>query len=340
MGARVLRRSRVLARAGAWARGPRLALALIVVAGCEVLVDGKLADVHCDAEGRVGPPACPVGSACEQGVCMPVELGLPCTKDSDCSPGDLCFDPVPFGGAGARTCSRPCCTSNDCDPTASFVCWVPPAGGGPFCRNAGDLGRKATGALRAFEGCSADGDCRSGLCDPATHRCADTCCSDTSCAGIVGSCRFVAPAPAGDGPGFFCANPSPDGKGRYEPCAQDGDCASGLCVVQAGEQRCSAPCCSSSMCETGPDKGEPVRCMTIVRGDGTTVRACGDELPPTATRLVGAACSADDDCRSGACVAGTCTDACCSDASCGAQAAFGCLPMQDSTSWALRCTPK
>jgi hypothetical protein len=323
----------------AWTRGmPALgAFALLAWAGCEVFVDDSLDDVHCEAEGTVGPPACPTGDACMQGLCTPVELGLPCTTDGDCGPGDICLDPAHFGGVGPKNCSRPCCTSNDCDPDTSFVCWIPPDGGGPFCRSAG---QGKLGAIRAWEACTADGDCRSGLCDPHAHLCADTCCSDTSCAGVVGACRFEA-APSGvvvGGAGFACATPLSGGKPRYASCTEDSDCASGLCVTQGDVQRCSSPCCSSSMCETGPDKQEAVRCMTVMHG-GIAVRACGDELPPTATREVGAPCAGDDDCRSGACAGGICTDACCSDASCGDEASFGCLPMPDSTSWALQCVP-
>jgi hypothetical protein len=315
------------------------ALALFAWAGCEVLVDGKLTDVQCAAEGAVGPPACPVGTACKQGACTPLELGLPCTTDADCWPGDLCLDPLPFGDVGPKTCSRPCCTSNDCDPDTGFVCWAPPTGGGPFCRSAGDLGRTLTGASRAWDACAKDADCRSGLCDLDALRCADTCCSDTSCTGLVGACRFDAAPGGGDGPGFFCATPVPGGEPRYEPCEQDSDCASGLCVEQMEQLRCSSPCCSSSMCETGPDKAEPVRCMTVLH-HGASVRACGEELAPSATGPVGSGCAVDADCRGGACVSGTCTDACCSDASCGDPAAFGCGLTKDSASSALQCVPK
>jgi hypothetical protein len=323
-------------------------------AGCGLLIDGTLGVVTCQDEGVVGPPACPSDLVCRAGSCVELavfqeRLGAPCASDDDCDPDDFCFDPGPFGGPDGRVCSRPCCSSSDCGAQRRFVCWVPDDGGGSFCRSVDALGRSAGGPGRAGEPCTDDGHCRSGLCDTELDLCADACCSDTACVAGGGTCSFGRPSVSsaeGAGSGFWCAPPTSGGKGRYEPCAADDECASHLCLMLGDGPRCSAPCCDSPACETidAGGKALPVACVTVPH-EGTRIRACGAIVMGEAALPVGAECIADGECRSGRCAEvpdGTrfCSDACCFDADCGDLAAFSCRPELEEGSWALRCGPK
>ncbi|MFT3773230.1 MAG: hypothetical protein QM820_48240 [Minicystis sp.] len=327
------------------ARGQRTipaARAVIAIAlfgaGCEVLIDGKIEDVHCQDEGAVGPPACPVGFACTGGRCIPTELGGSCRSNADCGHGDFCLDPTAFGGDGAPRCSRTCCSSSDCDPDPRFVCWNAPAGAGSFCRAASEIDRAKGGSGKPGASCDRGADCRSGRCSDGL--CADTCCTDTACAAHDEVCRF-GPGPQHEPEGFWCAAPMPR-KPRYATCASHDECASGLCIPIAPDltRRCSVPCCDSSSCEVAPGKGTPVACAPVLV-DGVWLRACSALVAGVATGAVGSACSSDGDCRSGDCDdTQRCSDACCSDQSCGDPSSFVCRPMGEPASWALRCTAK
>ena len=329
------------------ARG--LAALLAWTAGCEVLIDGKLHVVHCSDEGAIGPPACPQDHLCKAGTCvdvaaLAVQLGAACLDHLSCGPEGICLDPAIFGDDGA-TCSRPCCTSSDCDPQRRFVCASPPGGGGRFCREAALLGVTSGGPFPAGSTCTHDEDCRSGRCDLAGSVCLDTCCSDTSCAAGLGSCHF-GELVIGEAPTFACTSKVTGKAPRYAPCSEDDDCASGLCVAfPGGEGRCSSPCCSSASCETIELDGETrsVTCADVKRGDAI-VRACAGVLPDTPALPIGAPCSEDGECRGGRCSsAGSqklCSDSCCSDTDCGDPATFRCLPGPADASWALRCEHK
>ncbi len=327
--------------------GPRLGVALrrVVVSaalvasvaalagGCEALIDGNLDDVACSDEGAVGPPACPSGMQCREGRCAEAALGRKCDADADCEVGDLCL---------AERCTRTCCTSSDCDPDPRFVCWIPEAGGGSFCRAAEEVGRELGGAGKAWEACEADGDCRSGHCDSKQHRCADTCCADASCAAGHGVCQFGEPAHGGYGP--WCAPAVSTLAARYAACTTDADCASGLCLSLGGTMLCSSPCCASPECEMLPNGGPPVACAPMEH-EGTVVRACARVLPPGGDlKSLAEACDDDAECRSGVCLdlgAGkACSEVCCSDASCGEADSFQCRPGTFGGSRALRCEPK
>jgi hypothetical protein len=311
------------------------ALLLWVVAGCEALVDGKLGDVRCTVEGAVGPPACLDGQECVGGLCVATELGALCATDADCAVGDFCLDPGVLGGAGDPRCSRPCCSSSDC-PDPESVCWIPPIGGGSFCRPATEVGRAPGGTLAPLATCAADGDCRSGRC--IDHQCVDTCCSDTICA-PGGVCKLGDPLGV-DEVGFWCGAPLGTA-GRYAMCEADATCASGLCLdFGNGLTMCSAPCCSSTDCETAD--GVPVRCV-ILGAPHQGVRACG-AVEGAGAAAVGVACTEPSDCRGGMCLAlggrSQCSDLCCSDASCGESPSVVCRPAIVDSGWALRCEPK
>ncbi|MCC6555216.1 MAG: hypothetical protein IT372_19815 [Polyangiaceae bacterium] len=326
---------------------PALAVLAALGAGCEVLIDGDLSSIRCADEGGVGPPACPGDQICRSGVCVALAgLGRACHGDTGCSPPDLCLNPKSFGGEGAPICARACCTSSDCDPDGEFVCWIPDAGGGGFCRAATSVGRPAVGAGRTGAPCAAPGDCRSGLC--AEGRCADACCSDTNCAESDQTCQLTVGL-VSEGAAWACRPPQPSKKVYLEACDGDSDCASGACAAIAGVLRCTQPCCGSGSCsgvvQVSASEARAVTCREVERG-GVTFRACVGDVPTSAAGAVGAPCHSGDDCRGGACLdlgvpkGSVCSDACCTEASCGDPALIGCRPYYAGASWALRCEPK
>lgn len=180
-------------RATGWKLLRGLSVLAVLGVGCQVLVDGELGSVRCADEGAIGPPACPEGEVCKGGTCVRGELaehalGKPCDTNGDCGPLEICLDPTLFGGEGRSVCTRPCCSSSDCNPRPDAVCWVPPKGRAGFCRVGREVDRDEVGTRLAGEECSEDGDCRSGICSD-TGVCVDACCSDTDCAATGMTCQ-------------------------------------------------------------------------------------------------------------------------------------------------------
>ncbi len=54
----------------------------LLASACSLLVHDDLGQVRCEAEGVIGPPACPVGNVCGLGRCR------------ECQPVDACGDGV------------------------------------------------------------------------------------------------------------------------------------------------------------------------------------------------------------------------------------------------------
>jgi hypothetical protein len=238
-----------------------------------------------------------------------------CTGGGDCDSG-VCVGPVTLPSAlysaiGHSLCSQPCCTSADCP--ADTVCFGT-GGGGNYCLAPHWIGRSAElGAGQGGATCSADSDCRSGLCamSGATSACADTCCSTAQEASECASgtvCRFAAfpgqdldtheTAWCGAGIGTTAGG---------SICGVDTTCQSGKC---AG--RCEAVCrntadcggaglaCSYGLAPTLPTNKD------IVLGCVTT----------TGSTANGGACTGNTDCQSAFCDGMHCTDACVTDADC------------------------
>jgi hypothetical protein len=59
----------------------------LLVSACSLLVHDELGQVRCEAEGTIGPPACPVGNVCALGRCRECQAVDACGDgvDNDCS---------------------------------------------------------------------------------------------------------------------------------------------------------------------------------------------------------------------------------------------------------------
>jgi hypothetical protein len=154
----------------------------------ERCADTCCSDTSC-ASGAQGVGACrfgrpvmgePAGFWCSPPV---ADGGLSyalCSADTDCVTG-LCG---PLGISTQGRCLPPCCASRDCDPMGEQeVQCVTVSPGVRVCGAVGGTVGASTEGVATGVACTADSDCRSGIC--ADHRghkvCSDTCCMDTSC---------------------------------------------------------------------------------------------------------------------------------------------------------------
>lgn len=313
-----------------------------MIAGCQLLVPGTLDDVKCMEEGAIGPPVCPLGTFCHDGVCRdgPPSLGEPCGDDVVCGPGDECLEPEKIGLHGDPFCSRTCCSSADCGVGSGLVCGV--LGPGKVCVPHELWDRDRPGSGFAGEPCDRGSDCRSGECAKDAHTCVDACCSDAECATFGAVCRDT-------GAGWTCAAELVAPKAFLQLCEHDAECSTGVCAPWAdGKGRCVDPCCSSTECgkvKLG-DVVKSVLCVPVPHG-AAIVYACAAVSEGEADRAVGEPCDDAGQCRGGACIetlaedlnrtTGTggsavtkvCSDVCCTDASCGAPHLFACVPIGD-----------
>lgn len=329
-------------RTAAGGRSAALWLACAALGGCSLFVPGEPTNIHCQDEGAVGPPACPSGTFCLEGLCAsgPPALGAPCSSDGVCAPGDLCFDLGAVDLLPREICSRPCCSSADCGAGTDLVCAA--IGPGNLCVPASlwDRASPRSGAAFAGEPCDTGSDCRSGACG-ADGACSDTCCSGAECGVFESTCRD-------EGNGWTCGTAAPGARPYLEPCTAHAECDSGLCVAWPdGPTRCSRPCCSSDECgmmKEGPGLAS-ILCVPVHQGS-TRLHACAAFATGPADRALGEPCDDPGQCRGGRCVetaAGdrVCSDVCCTDASCGAPHLFACAPVDPSgEELDLSCVPR
>jgi hypothetical protein len=269
---------------------------------------GDAVDEAVDAPGVLPEGAPPDGSP----TCS--DFGCKCSGASDCASGicgdQLTLTPDIYKAAGnASVCTRPCCTSVDCDPGS--VCFGSAAGGN-YCVRPEWLGRSVMlGSMAGGAPCSTGSDCRSGICSGTA--CADTCCS-TALSAL--ECAPGAACGYADFPGSafdvhyvaFCAA----GRGvgaNQSACSGNAQCTSNLCPIDG---RCHSACRTSSDC-----------------GDAT--QHCAYAIPNLAAPAIvavcsassgagveGASCQGNGDCASGFCglIAHQCTDVCFADTDC------------------------
>ncbi|MCA9560131.1 MAG: hypothetical protein KC583_16400, partial [Myxococcales bacterium] len=250
----------------------------------------------------------------------------------------------------------------------------------PCERNVQCASRLCLNARACFGGCTQDADCPGGRCTPVRINGPGegvvtelmsctlpplTCEADAECADGR-ACVAAGEDPAQPNrPVFACLRP-PDGLGRTgEPCAQDADCLSDLCLegvcwglCRRGQDDClagqvcydnvvtltfdqgtpapgddaffSAPACL-------PDMGSGDPCPNKRCGPGETCLLfsnstwtgfdfyCREQVGP---RLGGAPCNFDADCQSGVCAQGGFCIAVCDPANPGIQCAPGAIVCQ------------
>jgi len=184
---------------------------------------------------------CPVGTICDDGVCVtepepdPCEgrangrLGDRCENAADCCNGLCLGNPI----AGFGRCSESCASWRDCNPIGSGINDL-------FCASL-DVGDGTTRNLCATNDasslCASAADCVAGFCLRAatTSSCTWECTSSADCdpGRVCGVVEFGTPS----GPqGFRVCTPI----GNY--CAARTDCLSGLCLAGLGTDYCTTFC--------------------------------------------------------------------------------------------------
>jgi hypothetical protein len=284
----------------------------------EAAVDTSVADTSTVEEATV--PDAPGG---DSGSCT--GLMCKCVGNIACD-SHICADQLTVGSGlyaaagGANFCTKPCCTSADCD--ANTVCYAT-ATGGSYCVLPAWLGRSAqVGAALGGASCSANGNCRSGLC--ANNSCADTCCSTARSSAECGngtSCSF----------GTFPGVPTFD-QGFIAYCGQGGTGQNGA-MCNFGDE-CESTLCYRSSCQNAcrntPDCGGLGYTCGYYRdsmNNATIYAVCAPTRNNSAPQ--GSDCTSDSDCASDFCdpTSSKCTDVCFADADCTASG-WRCRPEQ------------
>lgn len=263
---------------------------------------------------EAAPPAETGGP--ETGPCNTV--GCLCSGAASCASG-ICGDgtlapTALLTAAGGNFCTKPCCTSADCDPgTVCFATGGSNSTAANFCVDPSWLGRgTSVGSTAGGGSCGTGRDCRSGLCSGNT--CADVCCStsasNSECAG-GNSCRFnTFPGAAAFDKNFvaWCGQAGNGSNGQS--CSGNGSCQSNLCDSIDG---CSNACRNTGDCSAGES------CAYVdppPPNDTAVVAAC---FSGAGNASEGSSCSQDSDCKSQFCdTTGTheCSDVCFSNSDC------------------------
>ena len=283
-----------------------------------------------DSAPRVdtGPPADtgPVPDADATGPCR--GTGCRCAGPSDCDSA-VCGDLLTLTNdvvtvTGSNVCTKPCCTSLDCDPGS--VCFGA-ATGGNYCVRPEVLGRDVpVTRSQAGTSCTADSQCASSRC--VTGLCADTCCSAaaTECAGGTACTLKAFPGKVAFDShlAFSCALSRASGT-NGSSCSGDSDCRSGVCDVVPGtfSTACRSACRNSVECGTGYECHD-VKLSTSNNDVGLLCLSGSRSV----RGALGSVCATDSDCRSGNCDTNlkACTDACFTNADCAGFAGWRCRP--------------
>ncbi|MEZ4248442.1 MAG: S1 family peptidase [Polyangiales bacterium] len=259
------------------------------------------------------------------------QTGETCLRDDECV-GGLCQ--AYREGEPAR-CTLPC---NPAQATlgcpADYYC----ASSGPLGSCDGFCRPGAPGTLPVGSSCTDDTECANARCvDPGNgiKQCLISCVGDGAdclsgevCAAAPGTCGSCVP------PAVF-----PAARGMGETCGTNEECASGLCLDDAGARYCSRPCgddaacgndafhCRGGQCIRGPREGVGGVCVgnedcesgiCAAGGDRVWCTAFCDDATPCPAGLscidaggsrvcapdlgiIGEACAANADCTSGIC---------------------------------------
>ena len=341
-------------------------------AGCSILVSDAVPDFQCAPTTS----ACPAGLVCDTSTrrCIssdaapledggdpdvidptdardapaeidagPRDLGSQCRLDIECKSklcgaGTILTTAITVGaGSGpGPICTTPCCTSNECP--SSFICFNGATGGG-YCVPAGLAQRTPpnSGGKNPGLSCSANTECRSGLCAGTPKSCVDTCCVASDCSGAT-TCRLKSianPPPAHEV--FTCALSEPGAtKVPGDLCSDSSECGTDTCIGVAASRICRPPCSNTASCKAVPGFTGG-HCVYGSSGNdyfkfcfpGTT----GSDLP------AGAPCIDPSVCQSDYCDAELkkCANVCAKDGDCAPTEA--CRPSAVTTPY-LRCVPK
>lgn len=298
-------------------------------------------------EGAGGPGApCSTDSDCRTGLClqgMPTGQGKTgfcqggCQQDADCpSRPDGLVDgacssfPLSWRSAGGQpvevqinTCVPQCRDETECRSTETCAVranvqqtsWV------RMCRPANALAPDALGG----EPCGADSDCRSGRCHRYGPSSAGLCEAACTPENASASCAEGAQCPEGGIP--RAVGPGRDGipGNGDDPIANAPVCAGKECLRDAS-------CGPGGACGTDPDPDSPYDVLLSCR-------------PRQGSKIGGALCSSDGECRTGWCVTwsggarcfGGCRDA--ADCDPGARCATTKLSAQSTRSLSM-CVPR
>ena len=316
----------------------------LAAAGCEVIVPSEIATPPCTMTPFVDPGngTCPRGMYCEGAGCAPCQTKDICDGyDNDCNG---LIDDGPYSdhdGDGYTSCGKR-------DPNTGVT----------SDQDCNDHDRTIYPGAREI--CNGKDDNCDGIIDnpdlvcPANETCVPktgacisnaTVCVSCTVSQVAGCC--ASPNVCDPGTQQCVPNATQDAGGS---CNGDKACATGICGDPAelgGGQKggtCTKVCCTSADCNPGD----------ICWSGATGGNYCLDAT--TAGRAVpgrnfspGAACSANSDCRSGACVANRCEDTCCNNTQCtngtvcvattfSGSPAFACVPPPGTVGTNQNCT--
>ena len=285
----------------------------------------------------VSPEVCnPQSGRCVQGGAM---LGQSCSLDSQCAP-DFCMGLVDSTTMmTTRFCSKTCGAGSDCP--VGFRCGY--VSGTKMCIPGSYFNPPLNFALRAGQMCDINNvDCQSGWytsnpMDPNACTCLETCSRSLDCNQFGGNCETVT-VPNSTPARFDSICGTAAGAAANTSCVVNSDCASGICNRYTNQ--CAAPCCADTDCA-----GNTI--CTVYDFDVASahlVKVCRTPqtgMAGTGASGLGASCTIESDCSSGACIpvdpsmptgARKCSTTCCKDSDCSAIPGGGkCRPLNGPT---------
>ncbi len=312
--------------------------------------DCCVTDIQCDDQTTSTKDTC-VNNKCAY------EQLKTCTSIQDCDDANPCSIESCFANVCEYQPSPDplCCKTDDqCedgnqsteDICLNFSCFFKPEGTCLYDSECDDL-----------NSCSTD-TCTSSVCinlPKTTQEC--LCTRNSDCEGKGGACRPIVISP---GIGVLACDNAVGPKEPGQPCAQDAECKTGVCLSTSAGPLCFGGCSSNPQCYTGSVCGQTQ--VPLTGGGAITAAACvpapktcnsdadctadafcgittGDtpntlktvcQLASTGTKTTGQECTANSDCRSGICYLmwetkkKICWGACTQDAQC--PAGMKCYP--------------
>ena len=304
---------------------------------------------------------CAFGYTCQSPNCIvPVGAGQSCTGTGQgtcaatlkCQNGVCCSAASPGACCDPSITPPPCLRGLACDPStpSTYSClttcndYTTASCADPTTTSC--LSNQCVSKLAGGSPCVSDNQCQSAHCVESV--CCDSVCAATCQSCLVslngvasGLCRPILanlpdsdPSPLCTSSGIGCSgggNCACDGLGatgadcrlaRGQPCAADGDCATGLC--ECADAICAARVCSSGDCQCKVENSLGTTCTSsnVTAGYQTVdckgTHACKGDGTCVTGSAVAVACAADGGCASGACECTdpTCTAKVCSSTDC------------------------